>query len=296
MIKCYNKIEWILCNSSLDLFKEEKELSNGYEKFKRMKLKMYQVDAFTSRPFGGNPAAVCILEGWPGDQLMQQIASENNLSETAFAVPVENGYEIRWFTPVVEVELCGHATLAASHVLFEHYDHLSDVIRFFSREMGTLLVNRSEGLLILDFPADRLEAIKIPGELKGALGKTPVKAFRGRTDYLMIYPDQQDIEAMDPDFSWLARTGKRGVIISARGRDVDFVSRFFAPGVGIDEDPVTGSAHTTLTPYWSKELGKKRLTARQVSRRGGELVCEDLGERVKVAGKAVTYLEGEIYV
>lgn len=257
---------------------------------------MYQVDAFTSRPFGGNPAAVCILEEWPDDLLMQQIAAENNLSETAFAVPLKESYQIRWFTPMVEVDLCGHGTLAAAHVLFEHYSHRSDMIRFISRKMGILTVTRSEGFLILDFPADRLEAVKTPGELAGALGKMPAATFRGMTDYLMVYPAQRDIEAMDPDFNSMARMGDRGVIVTARGRDVDFVSRFFAPGIGINEDPVTGSAHTTLTPYWSKKLGKKRLIARQLSRRGGELTCEDLGGRVKISGKAVTYLEGEIRV
>jgi PhzF family phenazine biosynthesis protein len=261
-----------------------------------MEINMYHVDAFASKPFAGNPAAVCILKEWIDDRLMQQIASENNLSETAFAVPVENGYEIRWFTPVVEVALCGHATLATAHVLFTHYTRLSDEIRFISREMGILPVARSEGFVVLDFPADRIKPVEIPGELKEALGKEPVRAFRGRTDYLLLYEDQQDIEAMNPDFSLLGRLGERGVIVSAGGRDVDFVSRFFAPGVGINEDPVTGSAHTTLTPYWSSELGKKRLTARQLSRRGGELVCEDLGERVKIQGRAVTYLQGRIYV
>jgi len=259
-------------------------------------MKLFQVDAFTSRLFGGNPAAVCILNEWPADSLMQQIAAENNLSETVFTVPSEGGYEIRWFTPLVEVELCGHATLAAAHVLFEHYDHPADLIRFFSREMGTLSVMRSEGLLTLDFPADRLEVIEISEELSEALGQTPVMAFRGRTDYMLVYPDQKDIEAIAPDFVRLAKTGKRGVIVTARGRDVDFVSRFFAPGVGISEDPVTGSAHTTLTPYWSGELEKKRLTARQLSERGGDLVCEDHGDRVHISGRAVTYLEGEIDV
>lgn len=257
---------------------------------------MYQVDAFTSVPFRGNPAAVCILNKWLEDKLMQQIAAENNLSETAFAVPRESGYELRWFTPVVEVELCGHATLATAHVLFEHNNHPSDLIRFMTREMGTLSVMRSEGSLVLDFPADRPEEITIPEELADGLGKAPIRAFRGRTDYLLIYPDQQDIEVLDPDFVKLAKTGERGVIVSARGREVDFVSRFFAPGVGINEDPVTGSAHTTLTPYWSRELGKKHLTARQLSVRGGELVCEERGDRVKISGKAVTYLEGEIFL
>ncbi|MFO7933138.1 MAG: PhzF family phenazine biosynthesis protein [Bacteroidales bacterium] len=261
-----------------------------------MTLAMYQVDAFTSRTFGGNPAAVCILEKWIDEQLMQQIAAENNVSETAFAVSVEGCYEIRWFTPLVEVDLCGHATLAAAHVLFEHHRHPLDRIQFSSQKMGMLRVHRSEDLLTLDFPADRIEEVEAPVALVEALGKKPQRTFRGVTDYILVYPDRKNIEQMDPDFVSLARLGDRGVIVTAKGNDVDFVSRFFAPGIGINEDPVTGSAHTTLTPYWAKELGKNRLIARQLSRRGGELICEDLGERVKISGKAVTYLEGEIHV
>ena len=261
-----------------------------------MNLRMYQVDAFTARIFGGNPAAVCILDEWIDEQLMQQIAAENNVSETAFAVSVEGCYEIRWFTPMVEVDLCGHATLATAHVLFEHHRHPHHRILFSSRKMGILTVFRSEDLLTLDFPADRIEELETPVELAAALGKKPQRTFRGVTDYMMVYPGQKDIEQMDPDFASLTRLGDRGVIVTAKGNDVDFVSRFFAPGIGINEDPVTGSAHTTLTPYWAKELGKNQLIARQLSRRGGELICEDLGERVKLSGKAVTYLEGEIHV
>ncbi len=259
-----------------------------------MKIKMFQVDAFASEPFGGNPAAVCILNDWLPDRMMLQIAEENNLSETAFAVPSGDGYGIRWFTPVVEVELCGHATLATAHVLFEHVSYPGDRLRFYTREMGILEVRRSGGFLVLDFPADSVEAIVVPEETSRALGKKPVEAFRGRTDDMLVYNNQEEIEAMEPDFNLLAGNGSRGVIVTAPGRETDFVSRFFAPGVGIDEDPVTGSAHTTLTPYWSRRLNKKRLTARQLSRRGGELVCEDHGERIYIRGKAVTYLEGEI--
>ena len=259
-----------------------------------MKIKMFQVDAFASKPFGGNPAAVCILDDWLPDRLMLQIAEENNLSETAFAVPSGDGYGIRWFTPVVEVELCGHATLATAHVLFEHVRYPGDRLRFFTREMGILEVRRSDELLVLDFPADSVESIAVPEETSRALGKKPVEAFRGRTDDMLVYNNQEEIETMEPDFVLLKGNGSRGVIVTAPGRETDFVSRFFAPGVGIDEDPVTGSAHTTLTPYWSRRLNKKRLTAKQLSRRGGELVCEDHGERIYIQGKAVTYLEGEI--
>jgi len=259
-----------------------------------MKIKMFQVDAFASRPFCGNPAAVCILDDWLPDSMMLQIAEENNLSETAFAVPSGDGYGIRWFTPVVEVELCGHATLATAHVLFEHVSYPGDRLRFYTREMGILEVRRSGEFLVLDFPADSVEAIEVPEKTSRALGKKPVEAFRGRTDDMLVYISQEEIEAMEPDFTLLAGNGSRGVIVTAPGIEVDFVSRFFAPGVGIDEDPVTGSAHTTMTPYWSRRLNKKRLTARQLSRRGGELVCEDHGERIYIQGNAVTYLEGEI--
>ncbi|MEN8228406.1 MAG: PhzF family phenazine biosynthesis protein [Bacteroidota bacterium] len=261
-----------------------------------MKLKIYQVDAFTSQVFGGNPAAVCILDEWLDDAFMQSIANENNLSETAFAVPVEQRYEIRWFTPEMEVELCGHATLATAHVLFEQLGYPTHRVEFYSIHSGRLFVEKSGDLLTLDFPADTLEEMVVPEVIVTALRKAPLKAFKGKTDFMFIYASQSDIEEMEPDFGLLAQMGGRGVIVTAMGNEVDFVSRFFAPQTGINEDPVTGSAHTTLVPYWSRVLGKKKLTASQLSTRGGDLVCENMGERVRISGHAVTYMEGEIQV
>lgn len=261
-----------------------------------MRHKIYQVDAFTSKLFGGNPAAVCILDKWLSDLTMQQIASENRLSETAFSVLENEKYTIRWFTPDLEVELCGHATLATAHVLFEHLAFAGEVIEFHSPHSGALRVEKTEEGLVLDFPADIVEEISIPYEVVKALHASPVKAYRGKTDFMFVFAGRSEVENMKPDFKLLAEMGGRGVIVTAPGVEVDFVSRFFAPQTGINEDPVTGSAHTTLTPYWSAILGRKKLTALQVSARGGELVCEDLGDRVKIAGKAVTYLEGELLI
>lgn len=261
-----------------------------------MKKVIYQVDAFTKEVFKGNPAAVIILEKWPKVDQMQRIANENNLSETAYAVPVGECYEIRWFTPEMEVELCGHATLAAAHVLFKHKKYPGDWICFESIHSGRLIVKRSGKLLTLDFPADIMEEMVVPELIATALQKAPLKAFKGKTDFMFIYASESDIETMEPDFGLLAQVGGRGVIVTAPGNDVDFVSRFFAPQTGVNEDPVTGSAHTSLTPYWSKVLGKKRLTASQLSSRGGELICEDKGERVEISGHAVTYMKGKVRI
>jgi PhzF family phenazine biosynthesis protein len=261
-----------------------------------MKQTIYQVDAFSSTLFRGNPAAVCIPDRWLEDDLMQHIANENNLSETAFAVPGEGGYGIRWFTPLTEVDLCGHATLATAHVLFEHLGHPGSLIRFHSPHSGKLRVEKSGELLALDFPADTLKEIPVPEGMSAALHKTPMKAYQGRSDLMLVFASQSEVESMNPDFSLLKQLEGRGVIVTSLGREVDFVSRFFAPQTGINEDPVTGSAHTSLTPYWSRILGKKHLKARQLSARGGELNCEDCGERVKIAGRAITYLIGEIHL
>ena len=261
-----------------------------------MKRIIYQVDAFAREAFKGNPAAVCILDQWLEASLMQQIANENNLSETAFAVPVGKCYEIRWFTPEVEVELCGHATLATAHVLFNHMDYPGDWICFESIHSGRLMVKRKGDLLTLDFPVDILEEMVVPELIVTALQTPPLKAFRGKTDFMFVYTSAREIENMEPDFGLLAQAGGRGIIVTAPGDDVDFVSRFFAPQTGINEDPVTGSAHTSLTPYWSKVLGKERLTARQLSARGGELICEHKGERVEISGHAVTYMKGKIRI
>ncbi|MBD1396980.1 PhzF family phenazine biosynthesis protein [Pontibacter sp. JH31] len=261
-----------------------------------MKIKLYQIDAFTEQVFGGNPAAVCILDEWLSDTLMQQIAGENNLAETAFVVKSAENFEIRWFTPTVEVDLCGHATLAAAHVLFHYYNYPTNLINFYSTRSGLLRVTKGSDGLTLDFPTDTFEEVDTPEVLVRAFGKRPEKAFKGKTDYLLLYTAQQDIEAMQPDLGLVATVGGRGVIVSAPGIEVDFVSRFFAPQAGIDEDPVTGSAHTTLTPVWSEKLGKKVLSAQQLSKRRGSLKCEFLGDRVKITGKAVTYLVGEIEI
>lgn len=228
-----------------------------------MKLNIYQIDAFTNRVFSGNPAAVCILENWLDDTTMQQIAAENNLAETAFLVKKGDGYEIRWFTPSIEVALCGHATLASAYVLFNYYDVTTNKIIFYSKNRGVLSVEKEEnGFLTLDFPVDSVVEVGPLDTLNEAIGKAPVQTFKGKTDYLLIYETQQDIEGIEPNFYLLGKANVRGVIVSAKGMTVDFVSRFFAPGSGIDEDPVTGSAHTTLTPYWSKQLGKTKLSAK----------------------------------
>ncbi len=261
-----------------------------------MRIKLYQVDAFTDRVFHGNPAAVCILEEWLDDQLMQNIAAENNLSETAFAVKLEKDYEIRWFTPAIEVDLCGHATLATAHVLFENLYFPGEKIIFHSRNSGELAVLKEGDFLTLDFPADTIEKVDAPQQVIAAIGMTPIETYRGKTDYLLIYASQGDIEKISPDFGQLSDADVRGVIVSAPGKETDLVSRFFAPGSGINEDPVTGSAHTTLAPYWCERLGKKALTARQLSKRQGELFCKLQENRVRITGKAVTYLVGGIEI
>ena len=262
-----------------------------------MKLTIYQIDAFTDTLFSGNPAAICILENWLDAHIMQQIAMENNLAETAFVVKDKERYEIRWFTPEVEVDLCGHATLASAYVLFRYFDIPSDLLEFYSPRSGNLPVQKGkDGWLTLDFPTDEPSVITPMEELNKAIGKTPLKTLKGKSDFLLIYESQSDIEHIKPDMGLLSKVGGRGVIVSAPGSDVDFVSRFFAPQAGINEDPVTGSTHTTLTPYWSKELNKNVLSAKQLSPRGGNILCEDLGERIKISGKAVPYLIGEIEI
>ncbi|MFL7808129.1 MAG: PhzF family phenazine biosynthesis protein [Anaerolineae bacterium] len=257
-----------------------------------MKIPYYHVDAFTSTPFAGNPAGVCVLKAWLPDETMLGIAAENNLSETAFLVEGEGHYDLRWFTPVTEVDLCGHATLASAHVVFTQLGHTSPVVRFESKS-GTLRVAREEQILVLDFPARPGERCDAPAALVEGLGREPVETYRAR-DYMAVFGTQAEIEALAPDMALLKEVVSLGVIATAPGDEVDFVSRFFAPTVGIPEDPVTGSAHCTLIPYWSARLGKQVLHARQVSARGGELYCQDAGERVRIGGRAVTYLTGEI--
>ena len=262
-----------------------------------MKLKLYQIDAFTDHVFGGNPAAVCILDQWLENDIMQKIAQENNLAETAFIVQKNNIFELRWFTPETEVDLCGHATLASAYVLFNHYGVMDKTIKFYSPRSGELLVEKkSNGWMTMDFPTDTIVAIRNIPELDAAIGLTPIKTIKGKTDYMMVYNSQQEIEAIDPDYHLLDQLDCRGVIVTAPGDHVDFVSRFFAPQCGIPEDPVTGSAHTSMTPYWSPILNKGKMTAKQLSKRGGDLVCEHLGDRVKISGKAMPYLIGEIEI
>lgn len=260
------------------------------------RIKLYQIDAFTEKVFGGNPAAVCVLDDWLDEITMQNIASENNLSETAFVVKNDAMYDIRWFTPEVEVDLCGHATLASAYVLFNYYGHEADCIEFKSRSSGILPVERDGDLITLNFPADSCDKVAILQPILNAFNIEPSETFKGKTDYLFVYSTQKEIEDLMPDFHTIKSSGVRGVIVTAPGNNTDFVSRFFGPGVGVDEDPVTGSAHTTLTPYWSSKLNKTILTARQLSKRGGDLKCELDGDRVKITGKAITYMVGEIEV
>lgn len=261
-----------------------------------MKLKMYQADAFTDTLFRGNPAAVCMLNDWLPETIMQAIAAENNLAETAFLVAGEDGYYIRWFTPVVEVDLCGHATLAAAHILFEHYSPEATSICFYSQHSGELHVSRDGDMLTLDFPADKPLQIPIPQELKDGLGIEPMEALKGKTDIMAVLPTENDVLSLRPDFKMLGKLDARGIIVTAAGNEVDFVSRFFGPQSGIDEDPVTGSAHTTLAPYWGAELGKTELSAIQLSERRGYLWCRLQNDRVMISGKVVTYMEAEITV
>ena len=255
-------------------------------------MKIYQVDAFADELFTGNPAAVSPLDRWLPDTLMQNIARENNLSETAFFVKEGDVFHIRWFTPEIEVDLCGHATLASAHVLFRHLNYAGERIQFNSKS-GPLFVTKKDDLICLDFPAARYKKVDPPGELVDGIGLTPVETFQS-TDYLLLLDSEKEVRKANPDFSLLARLDIRGIIITAKGDSVDFVSRFFAPGVGINEDPVTGSAHTFLVPFWSERLGKTEFTAQQLSERGGTLYCKLSGDRVEISGRAVTYMEGEL--
>jgi PhzF family phenazine biosynthesis protein len=260
-----------------------------------MKQKIYQIDAFSQDTFKGNPAAVCVLEQWLSEEKMQAIAMENNLSETAFVVPMGDEYEIRWFTPLVEVDLCGHATLASAHVLFEYYNHKGKEIVFQSRNKGTLKVVKEKKLgLVLNFPAQQIVPIQGQESINNALGATPVKTIKGETDFMLVFENETQIKSIRPNFTELAKTKARGIIVTAPGSEVDFVSRFFGPACGVNEDPVTGSAHTILAPFWAETLGKKKLKAQQISKRGGALHCEIKEDRVLIAGHAVTYMEGEI--
>lgn len=259
-------------------------------------MKIYQIDAFTDTLFSGNPAAVCPLDQWLSDELMLKIAAENNLAETAFYVKNGDKYEIRWFTPKVEVDLCGHATLAAAFVLFHYENHNDNLIEFYSPRSGNLTVTKEGDLLSLNFPVDELESIALTNEILEAFNSKPQLAIKGKTDYMLVFNNEEEILNLAPNFDKVAKLQARGVIATARGNQTDFVSRFFAPQSGINEDPVTGSAHTSLIPYWAKELNKTTFSAIQLSERRGYLDCELLGNRVRISGQAKCYLIGNIFL
>jgi len=261
-----------------------------------MRLPIYQVDAFTDSLFGGNPAAVCLLDKWLPDATMQAIAAENNLSETAFFIHDGNDYALRWFTPTTEVDLCGHATLASGHIVLRLLEPKRDSVSFHTLKAGTLVVGRNADMLVMDFPARPAAPSMPPPGLLAALGGTPREILSAR-DHLIVYDSAAEVAALDPDLAALAKVDCWAAIVTAPGDNgIDFVSRFFAPRQGVPEDPVTGSAHCTLVPYWAKRLGKNEFEARQISRRGGALRCALRGDRVSIGGKAVVYLEGQIEV
>ncbi|MEY2539053.1 MAG: hypothetical protein QOG67_2793 [Verrucomicrobiota bacterium] len=260
-----------------------------------MTIPYFEVLAFTHRYFGGNPAGVCLLpQEWMPDEEMQQIAAENNLAETAFVIERKDFFDLRWFTPAVEVDLCGHATLASAHVLFEHRGWQGDLIKFHSPS-GELRVAKTAERLVLDFPAQPLTQCEPPAGLSEALGAKSVSVWKAR-DYYAVFDREENVAAIQPDFDALCRLDAQGVVVTAPGNSCDFVSRYFAPRAGIPEDPVTGSTHCSLIPFWSHRLSKRHLFAWQISKRGGELFCEDRGERVGIGGNALTYIEGQIFL
>lgn len=259
-----------------------------------MKLRQYQVDAFARRVFEGNPAAVVPLTFYLDDAVLQAIAEENNLSETAFFVPSAKGFDLRWFTPVAEVDLCGHATLATAHVLFEHLGHPEPTITSETRS-GDLVVQQQGGLLVMDFPARPPSPCPPPEALLKGLGQQPVHVLAA-DDYVVVFDSEAVIRSITPDHAQLRAIDLRGVVVTALGQEVDFVSRFFAPKYGIPEDPVTGSAHCELAPYWAARICKAKMEARQLSKRGGEVLCEVNGNRVMLSGRAVTFMEAELSI
>ncbi len=258
--------------------------------------KIYQVDAFTTELFGGNPAAVCPLKEWLRDGLLQQIAMENNLSETVFYVKENDRYIIRWFTPTIEIDLCGHATLAAAFVLFYHENHSSNVIHFYSPKSGELIVRKDNNLITLNFPANTIESIPLTQNILSCFDIAPQSVFKSKTFYMCVFNNEKEIKNINPEFNHIKNLKANGILITAQGDDVDFVSRFFAPQIGVDEDPVTGSTHTILIPYWAQRLEKKNLKAIQLSQRKGVLQCSHLNDRVEMSGHGKLYLIGNLFL
>ncbi|MCX6182033.1 MAG: PhzF family phenazine biosynthesis protein [Bacteroidetes bacterium] len=260
-----------------------------------MKLKIYQVDAFADKVFTGNPAAIVPLEQWLPEEQMQKIAAENNLAETAFFVKNEKGFYIRWFTPTDEVPLCGHATLASAYVLFDLLNYKEEKI-VFECKSGILEVTKNEDWLTLNFPVNKVEAAILTYDFKKALGVNPTETYFGATYILLVFASDEEVKNMQPNFPEIAAWDAKAVVVTAKGKEFDFVSRTFGPAIGINEDPVTGSSHTRLIPFWSERLHKTEMLAKQVSSRGGVLKCKMLGDRVEMSGQAVLYLTGEIYI
>ena len=259
-----------------------------------MQLKIYQIDAFATKTFEGNPAMVCPLESWISDELMQQIASENNLSETAFFVKENEGYHLRWFTPKAEVNMCGHATLASAYVLFECMGYAKETIDFTTKS-GILGVRKEANRYAMDFPIQAIEPCDILESIEKAFGVKPIATFASM-DYIVVFENEEDFLLAKPNLALLKELDLRGVCISAKSKKYDFVTRFFAPKIGVDEDPVTGSAFTQLVSYWANVLGKEQLHAKQVSARGGEVYCLVKGDRVEISGGGVLYLDGVIEI
>ncbi len=260
--------------------------------------KIYQVDAFTDRLFSGNPAAVCLLNKWLDDEVMQAIGNENNLAETAFLVPKETDFEIRWFTPTTEVDLCGHATLASAYVIFNLLNYKDTSIKFHSLRSGELIVTKDNNMFHMDFPTDTVEQLtdELHETIRECIDITPIELYKGKDDYIAVISSAEDLAAIQPDLKAISKLKSRGLIVTAKSESVDFSSRYFAPQSGINEDPVTGSAHTSLMPIWSKKLEKKRLIANQLSTRGGFLLCEINGDRCMIGGSARLYSTGEIFL
>lgn len=260
-----------------------------------MKLPIYQLDVFTEMQFHGNPAAVVPLESWLPEETMQKIASENSLYETAFFVKNGNCYDIRWFTPQKESDLCGHATLAAAYVILNHFQDLSEHVEFNNSSTGVFEVWHEDGMYSMHFPKYEINRCEMPYELIQGLGKLPKAAYKSR-DYLLVYDDEDSVKDLDPDLEELQYIQTNGIIITSKGQDCDYVLRYFAPSMGLNEDPAGGSPQCTLVPYWSEKLGKKDFVVKQLSKRGGTIYCSDLGDKIQISGKVMTYMEGFINI